>query len=265
MSIKLMILIIILIILIIPLYKKIKNNQSQKFPKIKNKVYNTPEMKYLFWTGGYDSTFRLCQLVLDEKKPTQPIYLAMNNVDSKDGKITRKNKQKEYEIMNKIVKILKNKYPYTKKLIYPTYYVYDLPKTPKYTQQMLNLKKKHNFFHKRPINQYERLARFSKLFPHTIEVGLEDCRTGLNKATAGNRVGIGADCRVNPNLPEKFADLSLFDKMRFPIVHLKKQGMLDIAKKNGYSDILHKTWSCWYPKNGKPCGKCNMCKERIIK
>ena len=33
---------------------------------------------------------------------------------------------------------------------------------------------------------------------------------------------------------------------------------------NNYDDILNLTWSCWYPKNGKPCGNCIMCKERII-
>ncbi len=40
--------------------------------------------------------------------------------------------------------------------------------------------------------------------------------------------------------------------------------MLNIAKKGGYEDVLGMTWSCWYPVNGKPCGRCIMCHERII-
>ena len=42
--------------------------------------------------------------------------------------------------------------------------------------------------------------------------------------------------------------------------------MLKIAERGNYKDILTHSWSCWYPKqNGIPCGKCIMCKERILK
>ena len=46
--------------------------------------------------------------------------------------------------------------------------------------------------------------------------------------------------------------------------YLSKKNMYDIANKNGYHVFLEKTWSCWYPVNGKPCGRCVMCRERII-
>ncbi len=67
------------------------------------------------------------------------------------------------------------------------------------------------------------------------------------------------------DLDVKHQPLDVFRKLRFSIVHLTKKDMLNIAKKSGYNKILKMTWSCWYPTLfGNPCGKCNMCKQRII-
>ena len=43
-----------------------------------------------------------------------------------------------------------------------------------------------------------------------------------------------------------------------------KEELLDKSKIYDYDDILKLTWSCWFPKEGKPCAKCPMCKERIL-
>ena len=59
-------------------------------------------------------------------------------------------------------------------------------------------------------------------------------------------------------------DWKIFQRFKLPILKYTKHDMLNIAKKNGYSHILYLTWSCWFPKNGKICGQCNMCRERII-
>ena len=48
--------------------------------------------------------------------------------------------------------------------------------------------------------------------------------------------------------------------------YLNKKDMLKIAESGNYNDILKYSWSCWYPKqDGTPCGKCIMCRERILK
>ena len=52
--------------------------------------------------------------------------------------------------------------------------------------------------------------------------------------------------------------------IKFPLYNQSKEDILFRAKLNGYDDILLNSWSCWFPKNGKPCKKCPMCKERII-
>ena len=52
--------------------------------------------------------------------------------------------------------------------------------------------------------------------------------------------------------------------IRFPLYGRTKEDLLEKAQVNGYDDILQLTWSCWFPKDGKPCTKCPMCKERIV-
>ena len=60
-------------------------------------------MIYLFWTGGYDSTFRLCQLLIKYKKKVQPIYISDPNLDNYENKKTkRKNHKNEINAMIKI-------------------------------------------------------------------------------------------------------------------------------------------------------------------
>ena len=39
-------------------------------------------------------------------------------------------------------------------------------------------------------------------------------------------------------------------------------GDILLLKSNKKHNILNLTWSCWYPRNGKPCGRCIMCRER---
>jgi 7-cyano-7-deazaguanine synthase in queuosine biosynthesis len=49
-------------------------------------------------------------------------------------------------------------------------------------------------------------------------------------------------------------------------MYVDKPAMYGIAKQHGYDHLLRRTWSCWYPTAaGKPCNKCLMCRERIVK
>ena len=68
------------------------------------------DLIYLFWTGGYDSTFRLCELLIIEKKKVQPIYIYYNldSIKTTDFWV-RKNRSNEIKSMNKIKSILYKK------------------------------------------------------------------------------------------------------------------------------------------------------------
>ena len=52
--------------------------------------------------------------------------------------------------------------------------------------------------------------------------------------------------------------------LNFPLYGKSKQQLLQQSTQNLYNDILRETWSCWFPKNGKACGKCPMCRERVV-
>merc|ERR1711981_613709 len=100
----------IIIILIISIIKQ--NNKIENFS-------NKSDIYYVFWTGGYDSTFRICQLLIDKKKIVQPIYVSARIDNIKGKKSQRHSLFNEYNAMKKITKNINTKFPYTKKTFLP--------------------------------------------------------------------------------------------------------------------------------------------------
>jgi len=261
-------------VIIILLISKILQDGSYVIINYKAEIYS--DIIYLCWTGGFDSTFRLIQLLIDERRIVQPIYISANIVDGyflSGSLASRKNKQNEIKSMNKIRTLLNKKYPFTKQTLLPTKYINDIKLNKEYLTATRNiyfskfgvlsplLNQQFGYF-SRPLNQYGILSMYSQNLEYPIEICVEQCNTGLDLLTKQYRIGIAHNCRLIENKPN---NLRIFDKFRFPIVHLTKQQMLIIAKKNKYDDILKYSWSCWFPlKNGKPCGKCDMCVHRII-
>ena len=263
---------IIIILLILLISYNLQLGQSVE---INYKKTVKSDIIHIFWTGGFDSTFRLCQLLIHEKKIVQPIYIQDINTDGHflfGSKVKRKNKDLEIKTMNKIRIYLNNKYSYTKKNLLRTKYVNKISIDKNYIIAMRNLYFQ-NFgvlapllnqffgFFSRPYNQYTTLALFTKNYPFACEIGVEKCNSGLDLHTKKYRIGKGHNCKLITN---KNINFKIFDKFRFSIVHLTKKDMLKISQKNNYDDVLKLTWSCWFPKDGKPCGKCDMCKHRII-
>lgn len=253
-------------------YKEYKDKCDAEDTKFNNDISEIPygidfktippeSIHQVFWTGGFDSTFRICQLLLLEDKPVQPIYIMCGNVDG--SIMNRQNTNLEIIKMKEIRDlILKNNTHLVNKFL-PTHYVTQIKKNNKVTKKFNEIHQKLGYF-SRDINQYERMARYSLEYPYTIEVGLENCGTGLDEATKKFRIGYGQDCKIDSNLTPRYSNLDIFKNLRFPIVHLTKDEMKEISIRNNFYHILKNSWSCWFPINGMPCGKCNMCKERII-
>lgn len=224
-------------------------------------------MIYLAWTGGFDSTFRLLQILLLERQAVQPIYIMTACVDGiEDGRV---NQKYEVERMEKLRSIILNKFPHSRRLLRKTLIVKKIPNVPKLTQQYMNLHNIHGYF-TRPINQYERIARLAYLWKIPIEIGMEKSGKSMDEATRKVRTGLGTNCRIVDILPPGLEDLECLRYIRLPLVHLTKQQMLVLAKNYnrsipGVIEILRNTFSCWYPRaDGSPCGWCNMCRERVL-
>ena len=243
----------------------IKSNMNSN--SIGSKILPTKSVHYLFWTGGYDSTFRLCQLLIDQHKIVQPIYISCRDLDSVQGdKKQRNNIDLELETMKTLRQHIIRRYPEVKNSFLPTQYVVGVHKDPKFSQKYKSLYHELHYF-SRSINQYERLARYAYYHSEPIEIGLEKCGTGLDEATQNFRIGIDSECRIidSKDLPAKYRNLEIFQKLRFPISHLNKEEMKKIALHNKYYDVLQLTWTCWYPTAlGQPCKKCPQCLKRII-
>ena len=264
---------IIIIIIAISIYL-----QNGPVANIKYKMPKKTSTIHIFWTGGFDSTFRICQALIDEKKTVQPIYVTTQCVDGYfflGNKVNRNNIDFEKKAMRKIRQKLAQKYKYTRKTFLKTRFVNKIIEDKEYQQAMKNLffqnfgilapiLNQHFGYFSRPYNQYTSLAQFSKNYDYPIEVAVEKCNTGLDLHTRGYRIGTGHETKLIKDKNNNPNDLRIFDKFRFPVVHLTKEKMLSIAKKNKYDDVLKLTWSCWFPKNGKPCGKCDMCVHRVI-
>ena len=217
----------------------------------------SPRTKYLFMTGGYDSVFRLCQIVISEKVPVQPIYL---NIPSTDGRtVRRRNVNFEIQSMRKVINELTNMgYGH---LIYPIQIITESKLSEPVIQAGKQFYAAGTF--NRPVTQYINMAEVSLQMNEIIETGVLCADGGAISKTIGHIIDPKSkmmDMYKTHNKSEL-----IFRNLKFPLCGTSKKQMLEIAKRDGYDHILHLTISCWYPdKNGNPCNSCNMCRERII-
>ena len=227
---------------------------------------NVDEVHHLYWTGGYDSTFRLCELLIDQKKTVQPLYVSLvldNDCLSEEScnKLwLRRNRREEGKSMNKIRKALNEKFPETKQTLLPTIFVDEDVGSYEFNQHFDNLFSINNLWpRKRKIHQYKFLSKYAFWHKLPIDIGVIGIH---NKSTLYNF--------LDKNLTKQNNNKIILNKnhpigyLRFPLFQRPKGELLKTAKNNNYNDILKLSWSCWFPLNGKPCGKCPMCKERVI-
>jgi len=204
----------------------------------------------LLWTSGWDSTFRLLQLVLEQRVPVQPIYL----IDP-----DRRSMPIEIRSMRAIKQALTQIHPHTADLIFPTFYysIADLDPDPEIDAAAARLREKRKLG-----DQYPWFARFIKQFNlHGIEIGIIH-----GDPTTSNfylKDYFKPHSAIN-ELDPAFSDIleyPIFKNLSFPIIHLSKVEMMEIAKQNGWFEFMELTWFCFTPLPGeKPCGQCSPCK-----
>jgi hypothetical protein len=206
----------------------------------------------LLWTGGWDSSFRLLQLLLQHRREVVPHYL----LDP-----TRASTNAELEAMQRIRSALFEKHPHTRALLKPLskFDIAGLAADAAITDAFRQLVAERFIG-----NQYDWLARFRK------QLGIAEL-----ELAAGHRGGriqgiIGAlvmqtrdNGHVSYRIDPRYSDtkeFSVFGGFSFPLFELDKQETGDIAVEQGWLDILRMTWFCHKPGNGnEPCGYCNPC------
>jgi len=262
----------IIIIIIYWLVESTSESYSTFKHKLTPKKYRREiqtDTHYVCWTGGYDSTFRVCQLIHAGKR-VQPIYLSMDDVDDdKNGliRVQRKNKKNELQSMEKIRHLLKEIYPQATHLLLPTLYINKLVDPNLEIQKCASyLYSKLGWF-SRKVNQYERILQIAFKLSEPLEICVENSDDGLGQSIKNFVVGVERNCRLTNKLPDEYKCACIFGLARFPVIHLTKEDMWEIAIKDGYETMLVHSWSCWNPimVKGKslPCGTCDMCRHRI--
>ena len=219
------------------------------------KLFSEKEFINLFWTGGWDSTFRLLQLLINDRKPVQTHYI----IDP-----CRKSYRVELETMEKIREEIIKKYPFTKELFLKTKIIslmaihQDKIITDAYQQADA---KAHLG------TQYDWLARYCKQTQITnMELGIQKLETPDHPPRFSpfyEKNESSQELIFKPSLKDE-PEYILFNNFRFPILHLTKEAIYEIAKQNDWLKIMNKTWFCHEPIREKiPCGKCVPCQQII--
>ena len=74
----------------------------------------------IFWTGGFDSTFRVLQALLDENRTVIPYYLSGSIDNIPSNRTRRRNQEMEQRAMDQIRKRLVDMHPDAASRLLPT-------------------------------------------------------------------------------------------------------------------------------------------------
>ncbi|MDQ4139021.1 MAG: hypothetical protein M3142_00720 [Bacteroidota bacterium] len=210
------------------------------------KVYN------ILWTSGWDSTFRLADLILVKGKIVQPFYVIDEN---------RPSTSIELERMDEIRNQLYSKNKSAKERLLPTIAnrVSEIPKNKEIATSM-HLLRQQSFLG----SQYIFLASFA------LHHNIQDLELCIHKDDNAHRFLeqyvnkiIDSEGELTYKLKEDAADPNLhtvFDRFLFPVFEWTKTEMDVYAQQHDFKEIMENTWFCHKPlRNKQPCGLCNPC------
>jgi hypothetical protein len=206
---------------------------------------------HLLWTGGWDSTFRLLQLLLLHKVEVVPHYL-------KDP--TRASTSIELGTMEHICGVLLSTYPHTRDLLQPLRItsVANVATDTELDRALQEIRERVFIG-----SQYSWLPAYCK--QHAIgemELGVhvdDKVQAILSSfAMEFEHPGGFRSVRVDPRHAGS-AEHTLFRYFSFPLFGTDKVGIGQQAEAQGWSDIMDMTWFCHRPSRGRPCGICAPC------
>lgn len=212
-------------------------------------------MVKVLWTGGWDSTFRVLQVIYRYEAVVQPYYVIDQH---------RQSTPVEIATMRNIADRIRSEDPKKGQRLLDLKIVErsSLSEDPSLDAMWSRLSKQG------PLGtQYVWLANFMRQYDAW---GLELC---IHKDDRATRFVVDhAIFRKNANggyweLPDTVmnSDLELFRGFRFPILTMTKVKMKEAAHEMGFEHLMNMTWFCHSPtKTGEPCGVCGPCGDARI-
>lgn len=207
-------------------------------------------VKNILWTGGWDSTFRVLDLVLNKKEVVRPYYV----LDERRGST-----KMEIITMEKIKGMIAKIDESFSENILETVTIdrNNIPKDENITNAYIKLTEQSHLG-----DQYDWLARY------TNGMGINDLELCVHRDDT-----VEGFIKNDVELIEKDGDryyklvkdpsqpeLDIFSHYHYPLFDMTKLDMEKNAKESGFDHIMEVTWFCHSPLNGKPCGMCNPCK-----
>lgn len=221
------------------------------------------ERHNLLFTGGFDSTFRLCQLSRMEGVEVQPVYFKF------DDPLGRSNQQKEINAQDAVISCLRNKSA-TKAVILDPIRLSDsdLPYDPDYDDAF-------NWWRISPFIQAQLrcIGKVPLLFPG-IEIAREGptlkhrqdgykygkTRTALMKHGMKFVDNPDGSVLIDGSHAEPGLDL-LYCRFTYPILGIPETSMAPLIHEWGYEDVFKLTWTCDFNLD-HPCGVCHNCETK---
>ncbi|SMO41477.1 hypothetical protein [Fodinibius sediminis] len=207
----------------------------------------TKNTTLLLWTGGYDSTFRLLQLLFLEKREVQPLYVL---------DLSHRSPIHELQAMNEIRGEL-TRGGMVGELLKQTIYIdiSEIQIDHEISNAWRRLRKERHVG-----RQYVWFASLCKQY------GLREVELSIEADNEDSVSESIVDCLdTNSMAPDV---KTIFQYFTLPIIDLTRQEMQKIAEREDWLDLLDLTWFCHHPiyhpfKKGIPCGVCNPCRIAI--
>jgi len=213
----------------------------------------------IFWTGGWDSTFHLLDLVASRGLPAQPHYIIDED---------RKSTMAEIRAIRKLKQQIFSSFPQTSGLIHPTRIT---------MKSDLALSQNTRDAYRQLKSDFPSLgSQYAWLTQYCLDQQIDNMRVCIEKSE-GPTSGPVPIYSIFLNQSEKFDDhdghayrilakhgneafFYLFGRYLFPLLDITKIEMGELAAKKGWMEIMKRTWFCHWPtRRGKPCGRCNPC------
>lgn len=214
---------------------------------------HAPRTIDLFWTGGWDSTFRLLTALRLEGAQVRPHYLL--DPASRRAEL-------EIDAMGRVREAVREASPeHADRLL------------PLASASLDDLPADHV-----AAERYARLGARVELGEHYLWLGRYARHAGLDELEVGCHRGDAVTSLLadylRPLRESPFAtygladealgtDLALFARLTFPLAALTRADMRRVALESGFLETLELTWSCLSPRRGEACGVCAKCHEAV--
>lgn len=216
-------------------------------------------MRYILWSGGFDSTYLLCRCARESDEDIQPIYIIFPEA------VARGSAAKEVEAQNNLLLFMKTEPGIKAKILQPIRIEEDKLPHRKEFEDAYEKMQDDDFISRRYM--YRALGRLTEEYPNLM-VGIEAPppkvdRPSTTRATlAKYGISILDDGTVQLNEDGNVDMFNIFKGLKFCMIDVSAQDELQAFRDWGYDDLVPLCRTCCTGAN-QACGVCAACKTKM--